>query len=143
MFYSPSRGGFYSSEVHGENIPSDAVAITDEQYLDLLAGQSAGKLIGPDANGFPALIDREILPPQVPVKVTMRQARLALLSAGLLDDVEDAINALPEPSRRAARIEWDFSSEVFRDRDFVTMLGTTLGLTDEEMDQLFITAATL
>lgn len=78
-----------------------------------------------------------------PAKVTMRQARLALLQAGLLSQVEDAINALPEPARPAARIEWDFSSEIFRDRDFVIMLGNTLGLDSEEMDNLFITASTL
>jgi hypothetical protein len=82
-------------------------------------------------------------PADVPQKVTMRQARLALLAAGLLDDVEAAIDALPEPPRRAARIEWEFSSEVFRDRDFVLMLGQALGLDSQEMDDLFITAATL
>jgi hypothetical protein len=82
-------------------------------------------------------------PAIVPAKVTMRQARLALLAAGLLDDVEAAIDALPEPPRRAARIEWEFSSEVFRDRDFVLMLGQALGLDSEEMDALFIEAATL
>lgn len=80
---------------------------------------------------------------EVPDSVTMRQARLALNSAGLLTQVEAAINALPEPSRTEARIEWDFSSEVFRDRDFVKMLGTSLGLTSIQMDELFITAATL
>lgn len=30
--------GFYSEEIHGENIPADAIEITDEQWLDLLAG---------------------------------------------------------------------------------------------------------
>jgi len=96
------------------------------------------------------LIDGEIVSveteesaPQVPASVTMRQARLALLGAGILDQVEAAIDALPEPPRTAARIEWDFSSEVFRERDFVLMLGDTLGLTSEQMDNLFITAATL
>lgn len=86
-------------------------------------------------------ISSEVAP--VPYKVTMRQARLALLQAGLLSQVEYAINALPEPPRTAARIEWDFSSEVYRDRDFVLMLGSTLGLTSVQMDDLFITAATL
>jgi|688.fasta_scaffold785142_2 hypothetical protein len=79
----------------------------------------------------------------VPQSVTMRQARLALLNAGLLDDVEAAINALPEPPRRAARIEWEFSSEVFRNRDFVLMLGQALGLDAAVIDALFIEAATL
>lgn len=92
-------------------------------------------------------VESHLSPPSpvdvVPVSVTMRQARLALLQAGLLSQVEVAINALPEPPRTAARIEWDFSSEVYRDRDFVLMLGNTLGLTSEQMDDLFITAATL
>lgn len=83
------------------------------------------------------------VPPQVPQRVTMRQARLALLGAGLLPQVEGAINALPEPPQTAARIEWDFSSEVFRDREFVNMLGAGLGLTSTQIDQLFITAASL
>lgn len=81
--------------------------------------------------------------PQTPLRVTMRQARLALHAVGLLSQVEAAIDALPEPSRTEARIEWDFSSEVFRERDFVLMLGASLGLTSEQMDDLFITAAAL
>jgi hypothetical protein len=143
MLYSASARGFYSRDIHDDSIPLDAVNLTDDQYNALLAGQSTGKVIIPNSDGFPVLSDPVDLPPQIPVKVTMRQARLALLNAGLLDDVEAAINALPEPPRTAARIEWDFSSEVFRHRDFVLMLGNTLGLDSEEMDDLFITAATL
>lgn len=79
----------------------------------------------------------------VPESVTMRQARLALLGAGILDQVLPAIDSLPEPPRSAAQIEWDYSSEVFRHREFVNMLGTALGLSQEDIDQLFITAATL
>lgn len=80
---------------------------------------------------------------EIPSKVTMRQARLALHSAGLLANVEAAINALPEPPRLAARIEWDFSSEVHRDKPFVAMIGAALDLTNAELDELFIEAATL
>lgn len=79
----------------------------------------------------------------VPEKVTMRQARLALHGAGILPQVQPAIDALPEPPRTLAQIEWDYSSEVFRNREFVNMLGSQLGLTDEQIDQLFIQAATL
>lgn len=79
----------------------------------------------------------------VPRVVTMRQARLALHAAGLLSQVEAAIDALPEPPRTAARIEWDYSSKVYKDREFVQMLGGALGLDAEAIDQLFVTAATL
>ena len=34
MFYSKSTGGFYDAEIHGNNIPSDAVEITKEKYPD-------------------------------------------------------------------------------------------------------------
>ena len=75
--------------------------------------------------------------PVVPQIVTMRQARLVLLGAGLLGQVEASINALPEPQRSAARIEWDFSSEVHRDKPFVQLLAGALGLTPEQLDDLF------
>lgn len=57
MFYSKSTGGFYSTEIHGDNIPSDAVEITNEQHQALIDGQSQGKMIQADANGRPALVD--------------------------------------------------------------------------------------
>lgn len=82
-------------------------------------------------------------PAPVPQMVTMRQARLALLGAGLLDDVEAAIAALPEPQQTAARIEWDYSSEVHRSRPFVQQLAAAMGLTGEQLDSLFRTAAEL
>lgn len=85
-------------------------------------------------------IDPEI---KVPYSVTMRQARLALHAAGLLTQVDAAINALEDPPRTEARIEWDFSSTVERNKPFVSMIGQALGLSDEEMDNLFIQAATL
>ena len=46
--------------------------------------------------------------PRVPAAVTMRQARLALLGANLLSSVDTAIDALPEPTKSAARIEWEY-----------------------------------
>lgn len=82
-------------------------------------------------------------PPVIPAAVTMRQARLALLGAGLLDDVETAINAMAEPAKTAARIEWDYSSELQRSHPLVTQLGGALGLDDAALDSLFVTAAGL
>lgn len=81
--------------------------------------------------------------PRPPAKVTMRQARLALSAAGILTQVDAAINALEEPQRSVARIEWDYSQEVQRDRELVQLLGPALGLSDEQLDDLFREAATL
>lgn len=85
----------------------------------------------------------EITPSQVtPERVTMRQARLALLGASLLDGVEAAISAMGDtPEGKAARIEWEYGSEVVRNSPFVSQLGEALGLSYEQIDGLFVTAA--
>lgn len=82
-------------------------------------------------------------PPVVPSAVTMRQARLALLGAGLLDDIDAAINGLPSLQKEAARIEWEYSQEVQRHNGFVSVLAPMLGLTEAQTDALFIAAAGL
>ena len=81
--------------------------------------------------------------PPVPQEVTMRQARLALLAIGKLGQVAPAIESLTGDDRDKARIEWEFSSTVVRSRALVVLLGQALGLDDEALDQLFITAAGL
>ena len=85
----------------------------------------------------------ETATPPVPQEVTMRQARLALLAIGKLDQVAPAIESLTGDDRDVARIEWEFSSTVVRGRALVVLLGQALGLDDEALDQLFITAAGL
>ena len=77
------------------------------------------------------------------VVVTMRQAQHALFLAGHLENVQPAIDALPEPDRSLANIEWQKSQEVERSRPFVLTLGQALGLTETDLDDLFVLAATL
>jgi hypothetical protein len=60
MLYSKSTNGFYLQEVHGTDIPSDAVEITDDTYRSLLDGQSQGKTIAGDINGYPILLDKTL-----------------------------------------------------------------------------------
>lgn len=56
-YYSASTRGFYTRDIHGDNIPEDAIEITTEQHAALLEGQSQGKIISADENGYPILID--------------------------------------------------------------------------------------
>ncbi len=81
---------------------------------------------------------------RVPRSVTRRQARQALLLAGLLDNVQPAINAIPDPVQRGmAQIEWDDSQQFERERPLLITLATALGLGAEALDNLFIQAAQL
>jgi len=79
----------------------------------------------------------------VPSEVTMRQARLALHMAGKLTAVESAIEALIDPPQTAARIEWEYSNSVQRHNGFVSQVAPLIGMTESDIDDLFIQAATL
>lgn len=90
------------------------------------------------------VVERPVAPVRVPQVVTMAQARLALLASGRLADVAAALDALPEPPKTSALIEWEFRDTVHRNRDLVlTILDGTLGMTNTEIDDLFILAASL
>lgn len=50
-FYSPSTGGFYTADIHGDAMPGDAVEITDAKHARLLEAQAAGGVIVPGPKG--------------------------------------------------------------------------------------------
>ena len=75
----------------------------------------------------------------VPQQVTMRQARLALLSAGLLDDVEMVITA----AGRAAQLEWEYAAVLDRSNPAVAIVQQQKALTDAQIDDLFREAVKL
>ncbi|MDR1350850.1 MAG: hypothetical protein LBJ59_08785 [Zoogloeaceae bacterium] len=81
--------------------------------------------------------------PGVPQSVTMRQARLALLGAGLLDAVNAAIAGMASVEGKAAQIEWEFAQEVRRDNPLFAALSAQMGLSDAQLDELFIAGAAL
>lgn len=76
-------------------------------------------------------------PDPVPEAVTARQARLALLGAGVLDQVDAALAAIPGSQGRAAQIEWEYASAIRRDSPLIAALAPMLGLTGEQVDYLF------
>lgn len=74
--------------------------------------------------------------------VTMRQARLALIQQGLLSNVDAVIAALPDGEREPAEIEWEYGNDVERLSPLVVSLMPALGMSDEEIDDLFVLAVT-
>lgn len=80
------------------------------------------------------------VPPSIaeraPVSVTMRQARLALLSAGLLNQVNQTVALMGE----AAIIEWEFAQTVDRNSAIVAAMATELNLDAAQIDALFADA---
>lgn len=84
--------------------------------------------------------DPYVPPPPPPVtSVTPRQARLALLSAGLLEAAQAAVDA----SGPATKITWEYASVFEREDPLIIGIGAGLGLTSEQIDALFTQAATI
>lgn len=121
----------------GYGTPDDESAIRalEEEAIALRAELRSYLPPYPEPTAPPAVI--------VPQRITARQAQLALLSAGLLDDVEAIIEALPANVRSQVRIEWDRATHVERGSTVTQMVATALGLTATQVDDLFVAAAGL
>ena len=87
-------------------------------------------------------VSDKVVPGNVPQEVTMRQGKLALLHFGLLDTVDQLIAATPGVQGKAARIEWEYAASIKRQSVLVTSLIHYLGLTEDQLDELFILANT-
>jgi len=73
-----------------------------------------------------------------------RQLRLSLLANGITPDmVLAAIEGFPEPNRTYAKIEWEYAVEIKRSEPLVAGLGAVLGLTAEQVDNIWIYGAKL
>jgi hypothetical protein len=73
-----------------------------------------------------------------PMSITPRQARLVLLDKGLLDDVEELVK-----TDRRISIYWEYATELVRTDAVLINLASTLGLSNEQLDNLFIEASQL
>lgn len=83
-------------------------------------------------------------PNPIPQVVSMRQARLALLITGRLASVAAAIDGIQdEGQKQAAQIEWEYATEVRRDHWLINGLIPALGMTQSDLDDLFVAAAAL
>ena len=70
--------------------------------------------------------------------ITPRQARLALHRAGLLDEVATVLAVDKE-----MEIWWEYSLDIQRNHEMVISLGKQLGLTEAQLDQLFVDGSKL
>ena len=109
----------------------------DQLVADLGAGAAAyAALI---ATVRAAIVPVPPAPPYVPYTVTPFQAKAAIYAAGLLPAVEAAIAAAP----KVAQLAWSDATEFTRDSPTIAALSAQLGLTSDQVDDLFIAAAAI
>ena len=75
---------------------------------------------------------------QVPQSITPLQAKLQLLKLGLLDEVETLVTG-----DRTSQLYWEYASVVERDNAILLLMAEQLGLTSEQVDEMFIEASKL
>jgi hypothetical protein len=93
MFYSAQTQGFYTAEIHGANMPPDAVEISAALHRELLAGQAMGLAIRPPDAEHPL---PWLSPPPAPTLEEQAETRRAEIQAEL-DEID----------RRAMRPLWN------------------------------------
>ena len=79
------------------------------------------------------------IPAFVPESVSPLQARKALRQAGVLSLITAALESASEETREA----WEYATEIRRDNPFVCGVASSVGMTGEQIDDLFRLAATL
>lgn len=80
---------------------------------------------------------RKPFTPEKTSAVSARAARLALLEAGILSAVNNAI----EQAEPATKIAWEYASEIYRDDPLVNSIAGMLNLSKSDIDALFDAAA--
>jgi hypothetical protein len=124
-----------------EQFSADVVAERDllKAELEALANLQAERdQLAAQVSDLQAEIEALKNPPS-PQSITPRQAKLALYGAGLLDEVE----AMVAQADRAVQIHYHESVTWLRNDPVLIGLAAQLGMTAEQLDKLFIQAATL
>ena len=73
---------------------------------------------------------------RTPQSITSLQAKLQLNRIGMLDQVDALILADKEVS-----LYWEYALEIQREHPILLQMATTLGLTDTQVDEMFIEAS--
>ncbi len=126
-------------------IPADAKEISAEDHTRLVEYPDAwrwqnGALVAYEP---PPLSPEEARATMRPL--TARQLRLGLLNAGISPSVVTAtIGGMPAgPDKDKAQIEWEYATTFNRVHPLIATVGGALGLTDDQIDVMWIAAANL
>jgi len=86
----------------------------------------------------------EELKSRIPQTVSQRQLRTQLVLIGFnLTDIDTAINSLSEPDKSIAQIAWDYAITFERESPLLVSLALMLGLTETDLENIFINASKL
>lgn len=118
------------SEITGREI---GIRLDEYVYIDTKEKVEDETIL--KAEELKAKIEKEM---SVPQTISPRQARLILLKYELLDDIESMI-----ATDRTLGIWWEYSIEIKRNEQILIDACNTMGITEEQLDNMFIEASKL
>lgn len=157
MHFSYKNQAFYDTTFHYPSLPDDLVAVGQEKYLTLLKSMGDGCGItkdliatAPRPSTYHKLADddtwvdtrtaaekrQQYLQSLRPL--TRRQFKLILLENNILDQVEIAINSIPDVTLRTkAKIEYEDAVTFERLNPTINYLYKLIGLKESQVDALW------
>ena len=135
MQYKTSKYGNIIKEDNGviTLIPMDETSLLYQEYLQFL--QSGGTV--EPSNLF---TEEEEMEANTPTEVALWKLRFILAQMSLEQSVSEALNTLPEPQKTAANYIWNYGNAIDKYSPTVQFLQSYLGLSDTEVNQIFIQA---
>lgn len=80
----------------------------------------------------------------VPSSITRRQLKLQLLFSGIsFEYIEGILNTLEEPQKTIALINWQEAGTFDRDNAMLNQMAIVLGISDDQLDDIFINGSVL
>ena len=115
------------------------VHLPDGTYSTIVADQAFIDAHFPGAELLPE--PAPVQTPSVPQSVSRAQGKLALIQAGLWPAAVAFVEGITDPAQKAyAEVALNDTQEWRRDSPFLTSASAALGLSEEQLDTLFITA---
>ena len=123
----------------------DSVYLGDKQFV-----YNGGKLVPYVVTNLTLVSQEEIeelgdvVKILIPESITKRQARQQLIINGLYGNIQQIIDSIEDPTERLlTQVFWEDSNTFERNHPTLVELGTALGLTEAELDMMFINASKL
>lgn len=139
MYRISNFSGKIKNTSNGEVFVPDSNNLKYQDYVEWLKLENTPLFVD-FFEGEEAEHNRQFLPKTV----SQRQLRTQLVLNGFnLDNIQNAINTLQEPDKSIAQIAWDYAITFERDSPLLISLGFSLGLSQSDIDNIFLNASKL
>ena len=138
MQYKTSKYGNIIKEDNGviTLIPMDEGSSLYQEYVQFLTA-------GGTVETSELFTEEEEIAFNIPTEVALWKLRFILSQMGLEESIIEIMNELPEPQKTAAIYIWNYGNSIDRQSSTVHFIQTALGLTDTQVNNIYIQANSL